>query len=571
MRTKMISRALLWLTTLCLVLTVGVDSGQRASAQQTNDHVVGYYAGWASYQGYTPDKIQAELFTQINYAFAAIDGSTGKLVLADLARDRTNLAALVKLKKQNPDLQVVLSVGGWDHSTYFSDVASTAARRETFAQSCLDLILEPNLDGVDLDWEYPVSGGTDGVIHRPQDKQNFTLLLRAIRQKLDRQGQKDGKTYRLTIAGALGSGYLNCIEPQAVADTVDHIFLMAYDIHGPWDSYADLNAPLYTPTESSPQYRYSVDSGVSAWLSKGVASEKLVLGMPLYGYIYQGVSSKNSGLYSSFTSARSVTYNTLKSSYLNNATYQKLRHSRAEVPYLYGNKTFISYDDPTSIAAKAELARSRELGGIGFWELSQDAAGDLIQSACSAWGSSGPFRDVPQSAWYADAVTYVYENGLMNGTAPGIFSPARSVTRGMVAAILYRLEGEPAAPSAPFTDVPAASYYNKAIGWAQRYGVVEGYGDGTFRPDQPVTRQQLAAILWRYARLQGLDCSQQADLDGYRDAGQVEPYAREALGWAVEAGILQGTADGALLPGGTATRSHTAVLLTRFCGVLEAA
>ena len=242
-------------------------------------------------------------------------------------------------------------------------MASTAARRETFAQSCVDLLTAHSLDGITLDWEYPVSGGQPGVIHRPADRENFTLLLRAIRDALDKQERRDGKEYVLTIAGAAGTGYLANIQPRAVAEIVDHVFLMAYDLHGPWDRYADLNAPLYTPTESSPQYRSSVDAAVDAWLKAGVPAEKLVLGMPLYGYIYQGVRSTNSGLYSTFTSAKSVTYNQLKKSYLSSSSYRKLRHATAQVPYLYGNGAFISYDDVTSIAAKAGLAAERELGG----------------------------------------------------------------------------------------------------------------------------------------------------------------------------------------------------------------
>ena len=119
---------------------------------------------------------------------------------------------------------------------------------------------------MDLDWEYPVSGGTSGVIHRPQDKQNFTLLLKAIRQKLDQQARKDGRDYRLTIAGAAGSGYLNCIEPQAVAQVVDHIFLMTYDFYGPWSSRSGFNAPLYAPSGAQSG---SVDNAVTTWAEPG--------------------------------------------------------------------------------------------------------------------------------------------------------------------------------------------------------------------------------------------------------------------------------------------------------------
>lgn len=118
---------------------------------------------------------------------------------------------------------------------------------KAFAQSCVAFIREHGFDGVDLDWEYPVSGGMAGNHNRPQDKQNFTLLLQTLREQLDAQGRKDGKSYLLTIAGAVSSSYLDRIELTRILPLVDYIFLMSYDMHGPWDTFADFNAPLYTP------------------------------------------------------------------------------------------------------------------------------------------------------------------------------------------------------------------------------------------------------------------------------------------------------------------------------------
>lgn len=571
---KPLRRAAAWLAAVCLTLPLltspAGSTATTSAAKDSSGEVVGYYAGWSSYLGYAPSDVPAEQLTQINYAFAAIDGATGKLVLDNPTQDKKNFQGLLALKKRNPALRIVLSVGGWDYSTYFSDVAATAKGRETFAQSCVDLITAHGLDGMDLDWEYPVSGGQPDVIHRPRDKENFTLLLQAIRDALDRQERRDGKEYVLTIAGAAGSGYLSNIQPQAVAEIVDHVFLMTYDIHGPWDKYADLNAPLYTPTDSSPQYRYSVDAAVSAWLKAGVPAEKLVLGMPLYGYIYQGVRSTNSGLYSTFSSAKSITYDQLKKNYLSSGTYRKLRHAVAQVPYLYGNGAFISYDDVISIAAKAQQALERGLGGIGFWELSQDAEAELVSSACTVF-TAGLFRDVPPGAWYADAVAHVYEEGWMQGITATTFSPAGTVTRGMLAAILHRMEGTPnTSGTVPFQDVKKGSYYEKAITWAAGKGILEGYGDGTFRPDAPLTRQQLAAILFRYASWLGETGDDRADLSDWPDGVHVEPYAREAMAWAVDVGLIQGRDDGRLDPGGTATRAQTAVLLVRLWEQLEA-
>ena len=560
------------LACLCMAaLLLGTPTEAERRTYQAGGQVVGYYAGWAAYQGYTPAQLPAEHLTQINYAFAQIDPDTLTIALENEAHDNKNLAALRKLRQQNDHLKLLISVGGWSDSRYFSDAASTAARREKFAASCVDFIVEQELDGVDLDWEYPVSGGAPGMVHRPADKQNFTKLLQELRAQLDRQGRRDGKDYSLTIAGAAGSWYLNQIEAVKAADIVDHIFLMGYDFHGTWDRYADFNAPLYAPSGASPQGKSGVANSVQAYLDKGIPAEKIVLGMPLYGYAYQGVSGKDNGLYSTYASARSVSYKTLKKSYLRSGAYRQFRHQEAQVPYLYGNGTFVSYDDAASLAAKAALARSRGLGGIGFWELSQDDGGELTAAASSAFRSTwdNPFRDVAPGAWYEEAVQYVYEAGLMQGTSASAFSPGRTTTRGQIVTILHRLEGSPRAGRAPFTDVAADSYCAEAVAWAERNAIVRGFGDGTFRPDRPITRQQLAAILLRYMEHRGADTAGRADLGRYPDSAAVADYAREAMAWAVSAGLIQGRSNGTLDPAGSATRAQTAVILHRLDAFLE--
>ena len=293
--------------------------------------------------------------------------------------------------------------------------------------------------------------------------------------------------------------------------------------------------------------------------------------MPLYGYAYQGVKAQNNGLYSTYTSAKSVSYKMLKKSYLDNTDYRQFRHEEAQVPWLYGNRTFVSYDDAVSLAAKAQLARSLGLGGVGVWEISQDDGGELIAAASGAFRSTwdNPFRDVPPGAWYEEAVQYVYEEGLMQGTTGSTFSPDRASNRGMIAAILYRLEGRPRAGTPPFTDVAADSYCADAVAWAEQQGIVRGFDDGTFRPEGRITRQQLAAILFRYTEYRGADTAGRTDLSRFSDSAAVADYAREALAWAVSAGLLQGRSDGTLDPSGSATRAQTAVILQRLETLLE--
>ena len=523
--------------------------------------VVGYYAGWSAYQGYRTSDIPAELLTHINYAFAVIDPDSGVLTLGDPKLDEKNLAALRALRTEHPHLKLLLSAGGWDDSARFSDVAATAASRSTFARSCAELLSAHSLDGIDLDWEYPVSGGAPGTVHRPQDRQNFTLLLRAVRQALDRQGQRDGRDYQLTVAGAAGTWYLDNIQPAAVAEIVDHIFLMAYDIHGPWDSYADFNAPLYPPSSPAPHHQSCVSGSAAAYLEQGVPADKLVLGMPLYGYRYNGV--RGEGLYSLFTSARSIPYDALVETYLSDPAYRQFYHTEARVPYLRGRDSFLSYDDPRSIAEKAALAQELDLQGIGFWELSQDRTAVLIESAVARL-KGGTFSDVPADAWYAAAVAFVQARGWMTGTTSARFSPELPVTRGMAATVLHRMAGSPAAGDRAFPDVAEDAYCRQAVAWAAEAGVVLGYDDGRFGPEDLVTREQLAALLYRYASFQGWDTSGRASLSGYTDAALVSPYARTAVSWAVDAGLLTGRSAAALVPGGTASRAELAVILERF-------
>ena len=558
---NLIRRTAAALAVLCMAaLLLGTPTEAEERTYSAGGEAVGYYAGWAAYQGFTPDQIPAEHLTQINYAFAQIDPDTLTIALENPAHDQKNLAALRKLRQQNQHLKLLISVGGWSDSQYFSDAVATAARRESFAASCVDFVVEQSLDGVDLDWEYPVSGGAAGTIHRPADKQNFTLLLQELREQLDRQGRRDGKDYALTIAGAAGSWYLNQIEAVKVAAIVDHIFVMGYDLHGTWDTYADFNAPLYAPSGTSPQSRSSISDCVQAYLKKGIPAEKIVLGMPLYGYAYQGVKAQNNGLYSTYTSAKSVSYKMLKKSYLDNTDYRQFRHEEAQVPWLYGNRTFVSYDDAVSLAAKAQLARSLGLGGVGFWEISQDDGGELIAAASGAFRSTwdNPFRDVPPGAWYEEAVQYVYEAGLMQGTTGSTFSPDRASNRGMIAAILYRLEGRPRAGTPPFTDVAADSYCADAVAWAEQQGIVRGFDDGTFQPNAAITRAEFAAIATRFFDDENVTYPD----DLFSDITGSEWYAN-AIARAVAHDLVGGYPDGTMQPNATITRAESCAIVNR--------
>ncbi len=373
-------------------LTSSASSSSSASSQSIypsqstagQKYVVGYYPSWARGSGFSADKIDAAKLTHIHYAFANISADC-RLIMAQSSTDLKNFSDLRALKSKNPALKIIISVGGWDNSKYFSDAAATSSSRETFSQSCVNFLLTNGLDGIDLDWEYPVSGGVAGNIHRTQDKQNLTTLVRAIRQKLNAQTAKSGKQYVLSMTGAPDAGFINHIELTSLLPSLDYLFIMGYDMHGSWDDYSDFNAPLYAPTEPSPQYKVSVNQGIQAYLNAGASPRKLVLGMPFYGYCYTGVSAANHGLYSTFTSAKSIGYDSVMANYLNNPAFTSYYHSTAMVPYLFGNNTFISYENPQSIAKKAELAKQYGLLGVGAWELSFDHSAVLLTSAYNAF------------------------------------------------------------------------------------------------------------------------------------------------------------------------------------------
>ena len=175
-----------------------------------------------------------------------------------------------------------------------------------------------------------------------------------------------------------------------------------------------------------------------------------------------------------------------------------------------------------------------------------------------------PFTDVREGDWFRPAVAYVYGAGLMNGTGPNTFTPGGTTTRGMIVTILHRLEGSPAAWGGSFPDVAPGQYYSQAVAWAAANGIVNGYDTGLFKPDASITREQMAAILYRYAAYKGYSVTARADLSAYADAGQVSNYALDAMSWANQAGLITGSGS-SLLPGGDAIRAQSAAILMRFC------
>lgn len=182
-----------------------------------------------------------------------------------------------------------------------------------------------------------------------------------------------------------------------------------------------------------------------------------------------------------------------------------------------------------------------------------------------------PFGDVKTADWFYNDVKYVYEKGMMSGTAADVFAPNATTTRAMIVTILYRLEGSPAVTgTSSFVDVPAGQWYTDAVNWAAANQIVKGTSATTFAPNASITREQMAAILYRYAQYKGYDVTKKADLSGYSDNGQVSTYAKDALAWANAAKLINGVTNTTLAPQGNATRAQVSAILHRFCdGVVK--
>lgn len=175
------------------------------------------------------------------------------------------------------------------------------------------------------------------------------------------------------------------------------------------------------------------------------------------------------------------------------------------------------------------------------------------------------FADAERVSWAKDAIAFTTARELFQGIDDTTFAPHMSANRAMVVTLLYRLEYEPVVDFAGFADVGGNSWYADAVAWAKMNGVVEGYNSREFGPKDAVTRQQLVVILYRYAKLKGMDTTQRADLSAYKDGGSVSSWAREAMEWAVAGGLIEGHGDGRIDPAGNATRAQVAVVLMRFC------
>ena len=396
--------------------------------------VVGYYPGWKSnIFPVTAANVDAGKLTMALYAFVDVcwDGkhgnpepsvnyvapcqdaagdpqsANGALVFRDAVSDGANLRKLVALKKAHPAFKVVVSVGGWDWSNRLSNVAQSPEARANFVASSVKLMRRFGLDGVDIDWEYPTEAGVPcvagAVCARPDDKQNFIKLARELRIAFDSAGKKDRRHYSITIAAGGNANYVNDAGSSAwikeLSQSLDWINIMAYDYHMPWEKssghHAALKADAKDPVTANGFY---AEGSVQRYLSAGVAAEKLVLGVPFYGYGWKGCAAGpdgdgqyqqcDGGATGGIDGSNSYGFShLLKRGYLTAAFdggygYRRYWNASARAPYLYNatEQVWITYEDPESLKEKAAYIKAQGLRGAMFWELSADEGHQLLQT-----------------------------------------------------------------------------------------------------------------------------------------------------------------------------------------------
>jgi chitinase len=274
-------------------------------------------------------------------------------------------------------------------------VAATAASREHFAASCTAFVKDHGFDGLDVDWEYPVEGGLDENVHRPQDGENFIALLGALRSALDAASTPPSR-YLLTIAASAVPRTFEHLDLARVAAPLDWMNLMTYDFNGGWSSFVAHNAPLF-PSPSDPsadavqRERYNGAATVDAYLEGGVPAAKLTLGIPFYARGWGGVPRRKNGLFQiakgplprGIWDAGVFDYGELAAQYIGHGDFIRSWDADAKVPSLYSPSRgiFVSYEDPQSIAEKARFISARSLGGAMVWNLSSDDARGTLLSA----------------------------------------------------------------------------------------------------------------------------------------------------------------------------------------------
>ncbi|MDB5207458.1 MAG: chitinase [Flavisolibacter sp.] len=350
--------------TACLLLSLSF--ALFSHAQKNNFTVTAYYAGdTAQINRYDPQK-----FTHIIFSFCHLKGNR---LSVDTKMDTLRIQKLVGLKQKNPELKVLLSLGGWGGCATCSDVFLTDAARKEFAASVKELNTFFNSDGIDLDWEYPAIEGHPGHTFRAEDKQNFTALIADLRTAL---GNKNEISF---AAGGFQKFIDEAIEWERVMKMVDRVNLMSYDLVNGYSKTTGHHTALY----STQHQKESADNAITALLKIGVPANKIVIGAAFYGRVWEAVPEINNGLYQPGNFKSSAGFRDFEKSFNKKDGFVYHWDSIAKAPYLF-NKTkglFVTYDDKRSLTEKANYVVAKGLNGIMFWELAHDVSNNGLLDA----------------------------------------------------------------------------------------------------------------------------------------------------------------------------------------------
>lgn len=331
-------------------------------AQPINNFTVtAYYSGGPE----KVDSLAVEKLTHIIFSFCHL---TGNKLTVDDARDAETIKKLVTLKKRNKSLKVLLSLGGWGGCKSCSDVFSTPEGRTEFSNSVLELNKTFQSDGIDLDWEYPVVEGYPGHAYKPEDKQNFTALVKELRKIL-------GSKYEISFAAGGFQQFLDeAVAWKELVIEVDRINLMTYDLVNGNSTVTGHHTALY----SSPEQHESTDNAVQYLIKMGIPSNKLVLGAAFYGRMWENVSNTKNGLYQSGKFKRGINYKNFNTELPASKGFVSYWDDVSKAPYSYNvqQKLFVTYDDKRSMELKAKYVADHHLNGIMFWELTHDTYKD---------------------------------------------------------------------------------------------------------------------------------------------------------------------------------------------------
>lgn len=336
--------------------------------------IIGYVAG---YENYDPALVDAKKLTHINYAFANIVDGEPKF---ELTTDSVKISKLIALKKKNPKLKILYSIGGWVWSNHFSHTAAYKENRMKFAISSVKLMKKHGFDGVDLDWEYPGQRGEDNDF-RPSDKNNFNLLLEEIRKELEKLGAIDNKHYLLTIATGADQAYIDNTDLGNAHKYLDFINVMCYDFYHGWFFQTGHHANLY-PSKKEKFTGNSGQEAIRRHIKAGVPSNKLIMGIPFYARQWKKVALENDGLYqTAMTTGTIAPYWDIVEK-IKSGNYKKGYDDSAKASYLWNAKDsiFISWETPKEIKQKATYIKKNNLGGAMFWEYSLDKDQELLNT-----------------------------------------------------------------------------------------------------------------------------------------------------------------------------------------------